>query len=157
MSGTPGKWTVEVHYSPSRFPPDTESIAGYSDDNPYFSLTSGGTQWSLISAADGRVMYANWIGSNTATPVIDSKLFTADAVFYDCLNGKCVLKTQYNTPGIYNSLADCQAVCASGGACGEGRQCVDPTTFIPSGKVCLDKGEFESIEALISRIGSEVC
>lgn len=30
---------------------------------------------------------------------------------YDCINGSCIPKTQYNTPGKYNSLADCQAVC----------------------------------------------
>jgi hypothetical protein len=76
---------------------------------------------------------------------------------YDCINGICTLSSQYSTPGAYNSLLDCQAVCANGGACAEGKQCVDPTTFIPSGKVCIDQGEFDSIEALISKIGSEVC
>ncbi|AVH73823.1 hypothetical protein [Nostoc sp. 'Lobaria pulmonaria (5183) cyanobiont'] len=76
---------------------------------------------------------------------------------YDCINGKCIIKTQYNTPGVYKSLSDCQAVCANGGACASGKQCVDPTTFTPNGKVCIDQGEFASIEALISKIGSEVC
>lgn len=76
---------------------------------------------------------------------------------YDCLNGNCVKQSQYNTLGIYNSLADCQAVCANGGACGSGKQCIDPTTFCPDGKVCIDQGEFASAEALISKIGSEVC
>ncbi|MGV0102345.1 hypothetical protein NSTCB13_00866 [Nostoc sp. DSM 114160] len=76
---------------------------------------------------------------------------------YDCINGTCTLSNQYSTPGLYNSLSDCQAVCANGGACAEGKQCIDPTKFIPSGKVCIDQGEFDSIEALISKIGSEVC
>ncbi|MEH2222594.1 hypothetical protein [Nostoc sp.] len=76
---------------------------------------------------------------------------------YDCINGVCTLSTQYTTPGIYQSLADCQAVCANGGACASGKQCVDPVTFCPDGKVCIDQGEFVSIEALISKIGSEVC
>ncbi|MEH2239548.1 hypothetical protein [Nostoc sp.] len=80
-----------------------------------------------------------------------------DVKTYDCLNGDCIVKTQYNTPGIYGSLANCQAVCANGGACGAGKQCIDPTTFCPDGKVCIEQDEFSSIEALISKIGSEVC
>ena len=76
---------------------------------------------------------------------------------YDCINGQCIEAGTHKTPGIYTSLSDCQAVCANGGACAEGKQCVDPTTFIPSGKVCIDRSEFDSIEALISQIGSEVC
>ncbi|MEH2137154.1 hypothetical protein [Nostoc sp.] len=76
---------------------------------------------------------------------------------YDCINGKCTVSTQYNTPGLYANLTDCQAVCANGGACAAGKKCVDPTTFCPDGKVCIDQGEFDSAEALISKIGSEVC
>ncbi|MEH2000589.1 MAG: hypothetical protein V7L00_17890 [Nostoc sp.] len=72
---------------------------------------------------------------------------------YDCLNGSCIKAAS----GIYKSLSDCQAVCANGGACGAGKQCVDPVTFCPDGKVCIEQGEFASIEALISKIGSEVC
>lgn len=76
---------------------------------------------------------------------------------YDCINGVCTLSTQYQTPGLYKSLADCQAVCADGGACGSGKQCVDPTTFCPPGKVCIDDSELSSIEGLIANINSEVC
>lgn len=76
---------------------------------------------------------------------------------YDCINGVCTKKTLYNTPGIYQSLEDCQAVCANGGSCADGKQCVDPTNFCPPGKVCIDQGEFSSIESLISQINSEVC
>lgn len=76
---------------------------------------------------------------------------------YDCINGQCIIKTQYNTLGLYESLEDCQVVCANGGACAEGKQCIDPLTFVPSGKVCIDQNEFASIEVLINKIGSEVC
>jgi hypothetical protein len=42
----------------------------------------------------------------------------------DCLNGGCVPKTLYKTPGKYPSLAACQAGCAKDSAClGE---CVSP-------------------------------
>ena len=82
---------------------------------------------------------------------------TSPSIKYDCLNGNCVASTQYQTPGLYQSLSDCQAVCANGGACASGKQCIDPTNFCPPGKICIDQGEFSSIEALISKINSEVC
>lgn len=76
---------------------------------------------------------------------------------YDCLNGQCVVSTQYSTPGTYANLADCQAACANGGACAEGKQCIDPTNFCPPGKVCIEQSEFSTIEGLLSQINSEVC
>ncbi|MBH8575784.1 hypothetical protein I8752_22825 [Nostocaceae cyanobacterium CENA369] len=82
---------------------------------------------------------------------------TCRADKYDCLNGQCIPKTTYNTPGLYNSLEDCQAVCANGGACAEGKKCVDPTTFCPDGHVCIEQGEYNSIQGLVDKIKSEVC
>lgn len=43
---------------------------------------------------------------------------------HDCLNGGCIPKTTYNTPGIYANLAACQSGCAKNSNCtGE---CVSP-------------------------------
>jgi hypothetical protein len=43
---------------------------------------------------------------------------------YDCLNGGCIPKTTYNTPGAFPSLATCQSGCAKNSNCtGE---CVSP-------------------------------
>lgn len=36
---------------------------------------------------------------------------------YDCLNGGCIPKTIYSTPGVYANLADCQAGCAKNSNC----------------------------------------
>lgn len=42
----------------------------------------------------------------------------------DCVNGGCVPKTTYRTPGVFPNLAACQAGCATNSNCtGE---CVDP-------------------------------
>jgi hypothetical protein len=42
----------------------------------------------------------------------------------DCINGGCVPKTTYNTPGVFANLAACQSGCAKNSNCtGE---CVDP-------------------------------
>lgn len=70
---------------------------------------------------------------------------------FDCLNGNC---TPSDT-GYFQSLADCQAVCAY--SCGEGKQCVDPNNFCPPGKICIDSSEYSQIEALINKISQEIC
>lgn len=102
-----------------------------------------------VSQGNSYIFYTDaYILSTTCDPLPE---------LYDCINGNCIASTTHGTSGLYKSLADCQAVCANGGACAEGKQCVDPTTFIPSGKVCIDQGEFDSIEALIAKINSEVC
>jgi hypothetical protein len=36
---------------------------------------------------------------------------------YDCVNGQCALASQYHTPGLFNSLEDCQAKCALNNGC----------------------------------------
>jgi hypothetical protein len=36
---------------------------------------------------------------------------------HDCLNGGCIPKTTYNTPGVYASLAACQSGCAKNSDC----------------------------------------
>lgn len=42
----------------------------------------------------------------------------------DCINGGCVPKTTYNTPGVFLTLAACESGCAKNSNCtGE---CVDP-------------------------------
>lgn len=99
-----------------------------------------------VDQGDGYIFHPDAYVVSTTCPQATTK--------YDCLNGQCVPN---NILGLYNSLDDCQAVCANGGACSPGKQCVDPVTFCPDGKVCIDQGEFLSIEALISKIGSEVC
>ncbi|MBN3911094.1 MAG: hypothetical protein HWQ35_32500 [Nostoc sp. NMS1] len=122
-------------------------------------LACGGYSFNVTDNNSGAVIYTSTSpAKNVHLEIIDNDTGKPPtAPRYDCINGQCILKNTYNTPGIYNSLADCQAVCANGGACGSGKQCVDPTTFCPDGKVCIDQGEFASIEALISKIGSEVC
>ncbi len=50
----------------------------------------------------------------------------------DCVNGGCVPKTTYNTPGIFPTLAACQSGCAKNSNCtGE---CVDPAEIAALGQ-----------------------
>lgn len=62
------------------------------------------------------------------------------AVSYDCINGACIPKTTYNTPGIYNSLEDCETSCGTG--------C--------SGK-CIPNSEWATIEGLSSQLKQRNC
>lgn len=128
----------------------------------YMVLTGNGSEYVIKSDGNqGTVIVGG--PYNPGSVILNYLSFSSSCdpiplqVSYDCINGECIKKTQYNTLGIYKSLADCQAVCANGGACAAGKQCVDPTTFCPDGKVCIEQGEFASIEGLISKINSEVC
>ncbi|MBN3939180.1 hypothetical protein [Nostoc sp. NMS9] len=167
--GCEGTWQLYDNWSGHPSFSGLDTYAGFELDDPTWQRTSGSNvAWSLVAVGtDGRVIASTpGINDPSSTLYSSSKTFVktdsncvtpSPDTKYDCINGKCIVKTQYNTPGLYQSLADCQAVCANGGACAEGKQCVDPTTFCPLDKVCIDKGEFADAEAIIAKINSEVC
>jgi len=43
---------------------------------------------------------------------------------FDCINGGCVAKTTYNTPGVFANLAACRSGCAKNSNCAG--ECVSP-------------------------------
>lgn len=151
VCATNPKWDVSQQYGASN------SFAPYDGNtclrNPWAttagSITLCTNESELASAMSAGIAYINDCNACLSNPPPQQK--------YDCINGVCTPKSTYSTPGIYASLTDCQAVCANGGACAEGKQCLDPNTYCPPGKVCIDQGEFSEAEALISKIGSEVC
>ncbi|MGV0102511.1 hypothetical protein NSTCB13_01038 [Nostoc sp. DSM 114160] len=171
--GCAGTWYLDDGWSGSPSSDGMDVVGGFELDDPTWVQLGGGTGGGSAelraTGTDNRVLLST-PGLSAYPP---ARIYTKSKSFtktdpsctsntsyqekYDCINGQCKISTTYNTPGLYQSLADCQAACANGGACASGKQCVDPTTFIPSGKVCIDQGEFDSIEALISKIGSEVC
>jgi len=55
---------------------------------------------------------------------------------YDCINGKCEKKSVYGTPGIFNSLDECQGRCAAPNACDK----------------CLTNAEYNSIISEIDHL-----
>jgi hypothetical protein len=70
---------------------------------------------------------------------------------YDCVNGQCITKSTYNTPGIFATLVECQAVCTSNG-------CSAPAAnYCPEGKVCIDSSEWSQIEELASQNRAKHC
>ena len=63
-----------------------------------------------------------------------------DLTYYDCVNGACIPKTTYNTPGLYQSLGDCEVACGTG--------C--------SGK-CISNSGWAQIEGLSDELESANC
>jgi hypothetical protein len=61
---------------------------------------------------------------------------------YDCLNGGCVPKTTYNTPGVYVNLAACQSGCAKNSNCtGE----------------CVSSEELAALQQAANNLKSRLC
>lgn len=63
---------------------------------------------------------------------------------YDCINGQCVLASQYNTPGQYQTIDACQAECGGNNYC-------------PPGKVCIPNSEWSRIESLSNQLKNKSC
>ena len=61
---------------------------------------------------------------------------------FDCLNGGCVPKTTYNTPGVFLNLAACQAGCATNSTCtGE----------------CVSTAELAALQQAANQLQSKFC
>lgn len=61
-------------------------------------------------------------------------------VNYDCINGACLPKTTYNTPGLYASLSDCEVACGTG-----------------CSGVCLSNAEWAQIQGLANQLKNKSC
>lgn len=61
-------------------------------------------------------------------------------VYYDCVNGACIKKETYGTPGLYESIEECEVVCGEG--------C--------SGK-CLSNTDWAKIQDLASKLKNKNC
>jgi hypothetical protein len=59
---------------------------------------------------------------------------------YDCLNAACTPKNTYNTPGLYQSLAECEQSCGPG-----------------CGGVCLSNSDWAAIQGLAAQNKSKHC
>jgi hypothetical protein len=59
---------------------------------------------------------------------------------YDCINGACISKVIYNTPGMYESLEVCETACGTG--------C--------SGK-CISNSDWVQIEGLANKLKQKNC
>ncbi|MEH2070286.1 MAG: hypothetical protein V7K47_19370 [Nostoc sp.] len=100
-----------------------------------YDVRSDGEQGTVTLAGsyyppnDFNVSYDSF--SNTCAPPI---------IAYDCINGACIKKSVYNTPGLYTSLSECETACGTG--------C--------SGK-CIPNSEWAQIEGLANQLKLRNC
>jgi hypothetical protein len=59
---------------------------------------------------------------------------------YDCINGACVPNITYNTPGLYQSLSECEISCGTG-----------------CSGVCISNDDWAQIEGLSDQLKSKNC
>ncbi|MCC5641104.1 hypothetical protein LC593_35845 [Nostoc sp. CHAB 5844] len=100
------------------------------------SITLCTTEEQLNAALAQGTNYGNDCSSCLTNPVK-----------YDCLNGSCVTSSTYDTPGLYDSLQECQGSCGSG--CQPPNICVPPN-HCPDGYVCIGADEFAQIKRELS-------
>ncbi len=97
----------------------------------------------LVATADGG--YSAWCLDNDES-VTSVESYNCDGVSpnqaYDCINGGCLPKTTYNTPGIYANLAACQSGCAKNSNC-KG--------------VCVSPEELAALQQAANQLQSKVC
>ncbi|AFY48898.1 hypothetical protein Nos7524_3095 [Nostoc sp. PCC 7524] len=146
MSNT---WTIQVDtpYSTSQNPGTTIPFT-YSPSGCFrgsYSYRFGGTNNAnlyLIHAGGETLLGGNWQSSILrGFTVRQISLCAGQTLTYDCINGECIQSSQFNTPGIYTSLAQCESQC--GGATCKGK--------------CLSNSDWAQIEGLAAQLKNKSC
>lgn len=129
------------------------------------------TSFSIVNIAPASICngYSFQVRDNTTNTIIynstspaqnvalyfDGNLPPPDA--YDCINGTCILKGVYGTPGIYESLEECESSCGNKPMCSPPFECIDPSNFCPPGKICIPQNEWTQIEGLANKLKQKNC
>ncbi|BAY74175.1 hypothetical protein NIES25_51710 [Nostoc linckia NIES-25] len=96
-----------------------------------------------MTRADGSVISQSVAGILCSTNSLYHSVsvqYIPDDEKFDCINGACISSNEYSTPGIYQSLGECEVNCGTG--------C--------SGK-CIPNAEWAQIEGLSSQLKSINC
>ena len=103
----------------------------------YFYSASNGFNINNASEKSGTITQVSLaLCTNCAPPGINP------SQPYDCLNGGCIPKNTYNTPGAFANLAACQSGCAKNSNCAG--ECVDPA-------------ELAALQQAASHLQSKIC
>lgn len=124
-------------------PNRSEAAANYYNTEPQITHRSSPADesfWGFKYSTINGIGYVD--GTYTITRSDQASCTVTPAnIKHDCINGQCVPSTRFTTPGIYNSLEDCQV------------QCELNNTDL----VCLTPSEYNQITALIRKISQEIC
>jgi hypothetical protein len=156
-----GTWTIQ--YRNPGGPNNTLSYSGTAANTPYIASGFGSANGcSLGNVSGNTAIFANGKGfinacncnSSGVVASITSSSYVGNSG-YDCVNGGCYSAGNYDTPGSYTTLANCQANC--GATCTTGSVCVDPNNYCPNGQTCLPTTEFSQIQSLSSQLRQRDC
>ncbi|MDF5736799.1 MULTISPECIES: hypothetical protein [unclassified Nostoc] len=101
----------------------------------------GSTYELRVDGTNGTIVLATYNpGAIEVTIASSSNSCPAPIDAFDCINGSCINKNVYSTPGLYSSLSDCEIACGTG--------C--------SGK-CVSNADWAQIESLSSQIMNRNC
>jgi hypothetical protein len=100
--------------------------------------------WVFFAGNNAYKVYVNGIEVDPGTGYLNGSatwILESTDIIHDCINGACVPKTTYNTPGLYASLEACQVACGSKGCSGK----------------CISNSEWAEIEGLSNQIRNRNC
>ncbi|MBE8990638.1 hypothetical protein [Nostoc sp. LEGE 12450] len=121
---------------PYSYSPEGCFSGGYS-----YRLGNNGNDLYLVHA-DGEVFLgSNWSGYEIrGFTVVQISACDDPIEKYDCINGACIKANVYDTPGIHESLSECETACGTG--------C--------SGK-CISNSDWAQIEGLSGQLKNRNC
>jgi hypothetical protein len=147
--GCAGSWRLFDNWSGYPQFSGLDVFQGFELDDPQWQRTPGSSvAWRLVATGtDNRVMFSTG-GINDPNSILffSSREFVKTdpncqtVTKYDCINGACIPKSTYSTPGIYNSLSECETACGTG--------C--------SGK-CISNADWAQIEGLSNQLKNRNC
>ncbi|MHC5826774.1 MAG: hypothetical protein ACYT04_65630, partial [Nostoc sp.] len=118
--------------------PQAGGVTVIADGNDIFAGSWIYSNSTLIDGA-GQIPAAQFANTSGSCSNCQSVVIPVE-VAYDCVNGACIDKNTYKTPGLYESISDCEIACGIG--------C--------SGK-CLSNADWAQIESLSSQIMNKNC
>jgi len=102
---------------------------------------NNGLDLYLVHSGGETLLGGNW-GSDDILRGFNVREISPCSQKYDCHNGECIPQTKYNSEGIYQSLAECEANCGSSSGCnGE----------------CVGKGKISQLQNLANRLKRKNC
>jgi hypothetical protein len=147
ISGTPSQGSTLLNQTYDIAAPNGDFIGEIIPDGTEFSACPSVTQYlfrarnpktgeivgSVRSSTCHNIVFKGYVNSCPPLPN-DSDLP------HDCINGACIKKSVYGTPGLYKSLSECEIACGTG--------C--------SGK-CISNDDWAQIEGLSNQLKSRNC
>jgi hypothetical protein len=97
----------------------------------------GGYSFQVLDNTTNTIIYTSTSPAQNVALYFDGE---PPAPSYDCINGACLPQGTYDTPGLYESLEECQTACGTG--------C--------SGK-CISNSDWTQIEGLANKLKQKNC